>query len=93
MQRFMICLALCFGLCLAYATISWSQEGPSEKSRQTVSNRTARTIGHLESGRLVECSGMDTSLTDTDLLWAVNDGGNGPFLFALGRDGPRPWNA
>jgi len=30
---------------------------------------------------------MDTSLTDTDLLWAVNDGGNGPFLFALGRDG------
>lgn len=87
MQRFMICLALCFGLCLADLTFSWSQDGPSEPSGQPLSYGTAQTIGHIESERLVECSGMDTSLIDADLLWALNDGGNGPFLFALGRDG------
>ena len=87
MQRFMICLALCFGLCLADLTFSWSQAGPSGQSRQALFYGTAQTIGHIESEQLVECSGMDTSLIDADLLWAVNDGGNGPFLFALGRDG------
>jgi hypothetical protein len=43
--------------------------------------------GWIQAENLIECSGMDTSTTDEDLLWAVNDGGNGPFLFALGADG------
>lgn len=30
---------------------------------------------------------MESSLLHDDLLWAVNDGGNGPFLYALGSDG------
>ncbi|WP_319526380.1 hypothetical protein [uncultured Desulfosarcina sp.] len=87
MQRFIVGLVLWFGICLAGSTFVWAKDGPSDRLRQPVSSGTARTIGHLESERLVECSGMDTSLTDPDLLWAVNDGGNGPFLFALGRDG------
>jgi len=47
----------------------------------------AQMVGQIESDRLLECSGMDTSLVHGDLLWAINDGGNGPFLYALGRDG------
>jgi len=87
MQRFMAWLILCLGLLLADATLLWSQNGPSEPSGQPLSYGTVQTIGHIESEQLVECSGMDCSITDADLLWAVNDGGNGPFLFALGRDG------
>ncbi len=47
----------------------------------------ARMVGRIQSDRIVECSGMDTSLVHGDLLWAINDGGNGPFLYALGSDG------
>ena len=43
--------------------------------------------GRIESDRLVECSGMDASMIADDLLWAVNDSGNGPFIYALGLDG------
>lgn len=44
-------------------------------------------VGRIESDRILECSGMDASTLDDDLLWAVNDSGNGPFLYALGKDG------
>ena len=47
----------------------------------------ARRIGLVESDRLVECSGMDVSMAHDDLLWAINDRGNKPFLFAMGADG------
>lgn len=47
----------------------------------------AKLVGRIESDGLVECSGLETSMLDSDLLWAVNDGGNGPFLYALGLDG------
>lgn len=30
---------------------------------------------------------MEASRVDDDLLWAVNDGGHGPFLYAIGKDG------
>lgn len=30
---------------------------------------------------------MDASRAHSDLLWAINDGGNGPFLYALGSNG------
>lgn len=47
----------------------------------------AQMVGRIESDRLLECSGMDSSVARGDLLWAINDSGNGPFLYALGRDG------
>jgi hypothetical protein len=47
----------------------------------------ARMVGQIESEHLVECSGIDTSTVDSDLYWAVNDGGHGPFLYALGGNG------
>ena len=48
---------------------------------------SARAVGRLQDERLVECSGMDASLSAPGMLWAVNDGGHGPFLYALASDG------
>jgi hypothetical protein len=47
----------------------------------------AKLVGRIESDGLVECSGLEPSMLADDLLWAVNDSGNGPFLYALGLDG------
>jgi hypothetical protein len=46
-----------------------------------------RMIGRLGDDRLIECSGMDASLANDNLLWAINDGGNGAFLYALSTGG------
>ncbi len=47
----------------------------------------AQLAGRIEDPRLVECSGMDASSITGDLIWAVNDSGDGPFIYALGYDG------
>ena len=47
----------------------------------------AQLIGKIEDSRLVECSGMDASSTARNLFWAINDSGNGPFIYALRSDG------
>lgn len=47
----------------------------------------ARKTGHIQDLRLGECSGLDASPTHADLLWALNDSGNGPYIYALGEDG------
>jgi hypothetical protein len=44
-------------------------------------------IGRIQADKLIECSGLDASVRDEDLLWAINDGGDGPFIYALGTDG------
>ena len=46
-----------------------------------------KMVGRVASDQILECSGMDASTRADDLLWAVNDGGHGPFLYALGEDG------
>jgi hypothetical protein len=43
----------------------------------------AQRTGRLGDDRLVECSGMDISLAADNLVWAINDNGHGPFLYAL----------
>lgn len=43
--------------------------------------------GTLENARLKECSGLAASEKREDLLWAINDGGNGPYLYALDTSG------
>lgn len=43
--------------------------------------------GHLQVAELVEASGLAASRRDPDLLWAVNDSGNRPVLYALAADG------
>lgn len=49
--------------------------------------REAQRIGELSDPRLEECSGMDASTVADDLFWAINDGGHGSYLYALGADG------
>ncbi|MCG6892873.1 MAG: esterase-like activity of phytase family protein [Desulfobacteraceae bacterium] len=44
-------------------------------------------VGTLENESLRECSGLAASNRRSDLLWAVNDSGNGPYLYALQLDG------
>ncbi|WP_419662963.1 hypothetical protein Dvar_34520 [Desulfosarcina variabilis str. Montpellier] len=46
-----------------------------------------RKTGTIASDRLVECSGIDMSMIRDDLLWAINDSGDGPYLYAMGIDG------
>jgi len=46
-----------------------------------------RKTGTIASDRLVECSGIDMSMIRDDLLWAINDSGDGPYLYAMGTDG------
>jgi len=49
--------------------------------------RLWKRIGRLENPQLVECSGIAASSLTDGLLWAINDGGNGPYLFALDSEG------
>jgi hypothetical protein len=44
---------------------------------------TAVLSGHLENPALQEASGMAASLINKGVLWVHNDGGNGPYVFAI----------
>ena len=48
---------------------------------------TAVRVGELENAALDETSGLAASRRRPDLLWAINDSGAPPRLFALGLDG------
>ena len=75
-------------LCLGFAPMS--DPAAAQDTAPTMAAAgfgEAKLVGRIESDGLVECSGMDASMRADDLLWAVNDSGNGPFLYALGLDG------
>jgi hypothetical protein len=55
----------------------------ASREKETVGIKT----GTIASDLLVECSGIDVSMTREDLLWAINDSGDGPYIYALGIDG------
>jgi hypothetical protein len=44
-------------------------------------------LGYVRNNRANEVSGIAVSRRRTGLLWAINDSGDGPFLYALGEDG------
>lgn len=83
-KNLLIGVALCLVIGLKHA---WAEPlervGPAGASPFDA----AQMVGQIENDRLVECSGLDSSLRHDDLLWAINDGGNGPFLYALGSNG------
>ena len=70
-------------LCVFSYTTLPAAENTGEANRLS----DAKKIGRLESPALRECSGMDASTRRGDLLWAVNDGENGPYLYAMGLEG------
>jgi hypothetical protein len=53
----------------------------------TADYRPVTRIASLASTALDELSGLAASRRRDDLLWAINDSGDGPFLYAIGTDG------
>ncbi len=43
--------------------------------------------GELQNPAITEASGMAASRIHDDLFWILNDGGNGPWIYAVGSDG------
>jgi hypothetical protein len=86
MHRFVFLLLTGVAIHLA-ACINIADDLLPEPLQQESPFGAARQAGRIEADRLVECSGLEASPTQDDLLWAVNDGGNGPYLYALGQDG------
>jgi hypothetical protein len=79
-------LLISFGLFLGLSecqAVEKKSVGPADRA----SFGNARLTGRLGDDRLVECSGMDTSLASDNLIWAINDNGHGPFIYALRFDG------
>ena len=48
---------------------------------------SVRWLGNIDDLSLDEASGLDVSTRDPGVLWAINDSGNEPRLFALSRHG------
>ncbi len=82
----LICFSGCFGLLIGLeCSLADTMKATSKMGRSTFDE--AQLTGRLEDDRLIECSGMDISLSTDDLLWAVNDSGQGPYIYAMGKDG------
>ena len=77
---------MCFSLFFC-VNGSLADEKKSVPSADKALFGNAQRIGRLGDDRLVECSGMEISLTADNLIWAINDNGHGPFLYALRIDG------
>ena len=81
-------MLLAFSLCLVFIPmLNPALAQDTAPSMPAAGFGEAKMVGRIESDGLVECSGLEPSMLAGDLLWAVNDSGNGPFLFALGLDG------
>ena len=88
MRRIAGLLLIGAGIILAVAmTLARAQNAVPEQGTRPVAFKSARMVGRIESRQLIECSGLDASVVAEDLLWAINDSGSGPFIYALGRDG------
>ncbi len=84
MVKFVGICALCLFLCLSGCVrLSRPVAGSDPFSSQFI----AVDGGRLEANELVEASGLAASRRDSGLLWAVNDSGNRPVLYALSGDG------
>jgi hypothetical protein len=81
-DAFILVLVFCL-----FAPISQADVNHSNTLPEPVPDSAVRLSGHLADDRLVECSGMDISLATAAFFWAVNDGGDGPFIYAVGFDG------
>lgn len=45
--------------------------------------KNGQFVGELKNPQISECSGIAASPTQKGLIWAINDGGNGPYVFAM----------
>lgn len=88
MRRWQVLLlAGCLGLCgCSMAPAVTPLAAPAAPS-VPVAYRNAVGIGHLGALGLTEASGLAASRLSAGVLWAVNDSGNAPLLFALNSRG------
>lgn len=80
-------LAGLVGLCSCSATGTAVAPADQPAALAPAGYRTVLGIGHLGAPGLTEASGLAASRQTEGLLWAVNDSGNAPELFALGSRG------
>jgi hypothetical protein len=77
-------------LTLALNIVIWFQlpafAVEKEPTTCPVFNR-GRQVGELEHPAITEASGMAASRLQNDMLWIINDGDNGSFLYAVGPTG------
>ena len=81
-QLLLVCFSLFFSV-----NVSLADEKKSVPSAAEALFGNVQLTGRLGDDRLVECSGMEISLAADNLIWAINDNGHGPFLYALRIDG------
>lgn len=80
-------LAVCLGLCGCASAQTVTLTAAPPVTPVPVAYRSALGIGHLGAVGLTEASGLAASRQIPGVLWAVNDSGNAPVLFALGGRG------
>ena len=70
-----------------HALIVSSEEGIYKWDLDNLDFGEQQQMGLVEDDSLDEASGISCSPKNPDLLWAHNDSGGGPYLFALGNTG------
>jgi hypothetical protein len=75
---FMAVLALILG-CAA--------EFPANKTAPKTISSHSTHVGNLANTQIIEASGLASSRRYPWILWVINDGGDGPYLYAIGIDG------
>lgn len=80
-------LAACLGLCGCASAQVTVPSATAPATMPAAAYGTVLGIGHLEAAGLTETSGLAASRQTAGVLWAVNDSGNAPVLFALGSRG------
>jgi hypothetical protein len=80
-------MAVC-GVGMAVCGVGMAADGaPIAGALSAASYRAALGVGRLKSAALGEDSGLAASRRQANLLWALNDSGNPPVLFALSARG------
>jgi len=83
--RFTLLIAV--HLFLMNPLLTAADEKPLKATLQRAPYKQAVFLGNLANADIIEASGMAASRLRPDVLWLLNDGGKGPYLYAAGRDG------
>jgi hypothetical protein len=89
---FLTIAALLAGGCDGSASAD-DDSGAKDRNRSAKSDKKGRKapssfkLGRIQHKAIDESSGLAASRTHAGVLWTHNDSGNGPFLFAITRDG------
>ena len=77
------CALLAIACSLGSPTVASAKDPPKE----TAHGSAISFLGNLSDNSISEASGIAASRRRTDVLWVINDGGNGPLIYAVGLDG------